>query len=285
MGGKTKSRLAGVIGWPIAHSLSPHLHRFWLKRAGLEGDYVPLAVRPSALAEALAALPALGFRGVNVTVPHKEAAARLVDRLEPDAARLGAVNLIRVDSRGRLVGSNTDGRGFLASLERAVPDWKERAAAGALLLGAGGAARAVLGALLGAGVRRIHIANRTAQRAQRLAALFEDERIVAAGWSDRSALLKEVGLLVNTTTLGMEGQPPLELELSLLGKGSVVVDLVYRPLCTGLLREAGRRGHAAVDGLGMLVHQAVPAFEAFYGQAPVVDAATFAHLTEALEKP
>ncbi|MFQ5347137.1 MAG: shikimate dehydrogenase [Rhodothalassiaceae bacterium] len=277
------SRLAGVMGWPIAHSLSPRLHRFWLKRAGLDGDYVPLAVRPAALAGALAALPALGFRGVNVTVPHKEAAARLVDRLEPDAARLGAVNLVRVDSRGRLVGSNTDARGFLASLDQAVADWKERADAGALILGAGGAARAVLGALLGAGIRRIHIANRTAQRAQRLAALFEDARIVAAGWSERSALLKEVGLLVNTTTLGMVGQPPLELELSLLARNAVVIDLVYRPLCTALLREAGRRGHITVDGLGMLVHQAVPAFEAFYGQAPLVDAATFAHLREALE--
>ncbi len=274
--------LAGVMGWPIGHSLSPCLHGFWLARAGIAGHYVPLAVRPEGLPRALRALPDFGFRGVNITVPHKEAAAALVDRLDPLAARIGAVNTVVVDRRGRLEGRNTDAEGFLGNLEAAVPGWTGRDGA-ALVLGAGGAARAVLAALLEAGIARVHVANRTRARAERLAADLADRRVLAADWSERSSLLQEVTLVVNTTTLGMVGHPPLDLELSLLAPDALVYDLVYRPLETDLLRQARARGHVAIDGLGMLIHQAVPAFEAFFGRRPKADAASRAHLLGMLE--
>lgn len=273
--------VAGVLGWPVAHSLSPRMHRFWLAGEGLGGDYVALAVRPQNLAAALAALPALGFAGVNITVPHKEPAARLVHRLHPVARRIGAVNTVIVDKRGRLEGRNTDAHGFLAHLQAAVPAWRAEGGA-ALLLGAGGAARAAAVALLDAGLDRLYIANRTRERAERLADALDDPRAHAASWQERSALLKEVALVANTTTLGMAGEPPLDLELSLMAPGGVVYDIVYKPLETDLLRQARRRGLVAVDGLGMLVHQAVPAFEAFYGVRPQAAAEAYAHLRAAL---
>jgi len=282
--GGTKPGLAGVVGWPVTHSLSPRLHAYWLARLGIEGHYVPLPVRPENLERAITALPALGFRGVNVTVPHKEAVCSLIDRVEPAAARIRAVNTILIRNDGRLEGRNTDAYGLLANLDQQVPRWREQAQT-ALLLGAGGAARAGAVALLDAGLARIHIVNRTKARAEALADDLGDGRLVPAGWQDRSSLLKDTDLIINTTTLGMTGYPPLDLNLSLLPRHAIVYDIVYRPLETALLRQAKARGFSVVDGLGMLIHQAVPAFETFYGHQPQVDSAAKAHLLEVLAEP
>lgn len=275
-------RVAGVIGWPVKHSLSPRLHAFWLERYGLIGNYVPLAVRPQVLEQAITALPALGFCGANVTVPHKEMAVSLVHRVHPLAKRIGAVNTIVVDAKGRLEGRNTDAFGFLAHLQKSAPGWQP-AGATAMIVGAGGAGRAAAVALLDAGVEKLYLVNRTRERAEALAEALADRRAVAAAWQERSLLLKEVQLVANTTTLGMKGQPPLDLELSLLPAQSVVYDIVYTPLETELLRKARARGLIAVDGLGMLIHQAIPAFEAFYGHRPEADAQTWSHLQAALQ--
>jgi len=281
MRNSAKPRLAGVIGWPVAHSLSPRLHAFWLEGLGLEGYYAPLPVRPDCLKQALGGLAALGFCGINVTLPHKESILPYLDRVDPAAARIKAVNTVLVGNGGRLEGRNTDVYGLVANLAEAVPDWRDTTRS-ALVLGAGGAARAAVVAFLDAGLDRIHVANRTRSRGEALARSFRDPRICPAGWQDRSSLLKESELVVNTTTLGMAGSPPLDLNLSLLPSHGIVYDVVYRPLETALLKQARRRGLRAVDGLGMLIHQAVPAFEAFYGRRPEVDEATRAHLSEAL---
>jgi len=262
--------LAGVMGWPVAHSLSPRLHGLWLARHGLAGSYVALAIRPERLHAAIRALPVMGFSGVNITIPHKEAALRCVDRVEPLAQRIGSVNTVRVDPKGRLEGRNTDAYGFLAHLDAQAPDWKTQPG-GCVVLGAGGAARAAVVALLDAGAPHLAIVNRSKSRAEGLCAELNDRRLSAAGWADRSALLREAALLVNTTSLGMAGMTPLKINLSLMPAGGIVYDIVYRPLETALLRSARARGLRTVDGLGMLIHQAVPAFEAFYGVRPEVD--------------
>jgi shikimate dehydrogenase len=269
-----KARLAGVMGWPVGHSLSPRLHGHWLERHGVDGAYVPLPVRPEDIELAFAALPRLGFLGWNVTVPHKEAAFRLVDAHDPEAARMGAVNTVLVQADGRLLGRNTDGQGFLAHLRTAALGW-DPAAGPVALLGAGGAARAIGVALLEAGAPSLRLTNRTPERADVLA-----RELVALGrpvevvpWAARDgALLDGVALLVNSTSLGMTGQPPLELALEALPRWAVVADLVYVPLRTGLLRAAQARGHVTVDGLGMLLHQAVPGFAHWGGVVPAVDA-------------
>lgn len=264
-----KARIAGVMGWPIGHSRSPRLHGYWLERYGIDGAYVPLAVPPERGAEALRALPALGFRGCNVTVPHKEIAARTVDRLDPAAARMGAVNLIVVGEDGLLEGRNTDGYGFLANLSAGIPGWT--AADGpAVVLGAGGAARAVAASLLDDGAPEVRIVNRTADRAEALARDLGGA-ITAVPWVSRETALEGAALLVNTTTQGMVGQPALEVSLDGLPREAVVTDCVYTPLVTPLLEAARARGHRAVDGLGMLLHQARPAFLAWFGVDPVVD--------------
>lgn len=261
------ARLAGVMGWPVAHSRSPVLHGVWLDRHGIDGAYVPLAVPPDGFARAFRALPDLGFRGVNVTVPHKEAALALCDSVDQAARAIGAVNTVTVQD-GKLVGSNTDAMGFLANL-RENSAW--RADAGpALVLGAGGAARAVLTALADAGCSDIRLANRSRDRADALAARVPCAR--AVDWADRAAGLGDLALLVNTTALGMAGQPALDMPLDGLAPGAVVCDLVYAPLETGLLRAAAARGNPKVDGLGMLLHQAVPGFAAWFGVTPTVDA-------------
>jgi shikimate dehydrogenase len=269
-----KARLAGVMGWPVGHSLSPRLHGHWFERYGVDGAYVPLPVRPEDVDLAFEALPRLGFLGWNVTVPHKQAAFRLVDEHDPAAARMGAVNTVLVLEDGRLLGRNTDGLGFLAHLHASAPGW-EPAAGPAVLLGTGGAARGIGVALLEAGVPALRLTNRTPERAQalarELAALGRPVAVVP--WAERQRALPGAALLVNCTSLGMTGQPPLELELEGLPRAAVVADLVYAPLATPLLRAVQARGHVAVDGLGMLLHQAVPGFAHWGGVMPEVDEA------------
>ncbi len=266
-----RARVAGVIGWPVGHSRSPRLHGHWLERYGIDGAYVPLAVPPEGLEQALRALPLLGFRGCNITVPHKEAALGLVDRRDPAAERIGAVNTVVIAPDGALAGSNTDGPGFIGNLRAARPDW--RGAAGpAVVIGAGGAARAVVAALADTGVPELRLINRTDGRARTLAAALGDP-VRAVPWAERAAALDGAALLVNTTTQGMTGQPPLDLDLAVLPRAALVTDIVYTPLVTPLLAAAAARGNPVVDGLGMLLHQARPGFEAWFGVPPVVDEA------------
>ncbi|MEI6558556.1 MAG: shikimate dehydrogenase [Rhodospirillaceae bacterium] len=259
-----KARLAGVIGWPVGHSRSPRLHGYWLETCGIDGAYLPLAVSPERLADAIRALPALGFRGANVTVPHKEAALRLMDRVDPVAARIGAVNTIVVGADGTLEGRNTDAYGFMTNLRQGASGWRP-AAGPALVLGAGGAARAVVAALVDAGVPEVRLYNRTRAKAEALACAIGGPIRVVPDPDPAGA-----GLLVNTTTLGMAGQPPLDLDLTGLPLTAVVTDIVYTPLITPLLAAARARGNPSVDGLGMLLHQAVPGFEAWFGLRPEV---------------
>jgi shikimate dehydrogenase len=260
--------MAGVMGWPIGHSRSPKLHGYWLQQHGIPGTYVPLGVRPERLEAALRGLPALGFAGCNVTIPHKETVMRLVDRVEPIARRIGAVNCVIVQPDGSLVGTNNDGYGYVASLKEAWPDW--RADAGpAVVLGAGGGSRAVVASLADAGAPEIRLLNRTPKRAEDLAAEYGGP-VRALPWEKREEALAGASLLVNATSQGMVGQPPLDLALDRLPKSAFVSDIVYVPLETPLLARARARGNRAVNGLGMLLHQAVPAFEAWFGIRPEV---------------
>ena len=263
------TRLAGIMGWPVAHSLSPRLHGHWLRRYGIDGAYVPLPVLPERLEQALRALPALGFAGANLTIPHKEPAASLVDHLSPAAERIGAVNTVVVEPDGTLSGDNTDGFGFIASLSESGVGWRAEAGP-AVLLGAGGAARAVAVALLDAGAPEVRLLNRTPDRARALAGALGGP-IHAVEWADRAAALDGAALLVNTTSLGMQGQPPLVLALDALPRTALVTDVVYTPLITALLAVARARGNPVVDGLGMLLHQARPGFRAWFGVDPSVD--------------
>lgn len=259
---------AGVMGWPLAHSRSPVLHGFWLKQYGIDGTYELLPVAPDALETALRALPMRGFAGCNLTLPHKEHALTIVDEVEVTAARIGAVNTVIVKPDGRLEGRNTDAFGFIENLRAALPGW--RADAGpAVMLGAGGAARAIVAALLDQGAPEIRLVNRSEARAEALAAaLGGTTRVVP--WSGRQAALGGAALLVNATSLGMSGQPPLDLALDALPVTAAVNDIVYVPLETPLLAAARRRGHPVVDGLGMLLHQARPGFAAWFGVMPEV---------------
>jgi shikimate dehydrogenase len=261
-----RTKLAGIMGWPVAHSRSPALHNFWLGEHGIDGAYVPLAVRPEHLAQALRGLPALGFRGCNLTVPHKPAALAIVDRVDPVARRIGAINTIVVADDECLEGSNTDAYGFRENLRDYASDWRP-AAGPAVVLGAGGAARAIVAALSEAGVGEIRVVNRTPGRAESLAynLAVPPTRIVVWPWEKRSEALSEAGVLVNTTVLGMVGAPALDIDLARLPLAAIVIDIVYVPLETTLLAAARRRGHVAVDGLGMLLHQARPGFEAWFG--------------------
>ena len=266
-----RARIAGVIGWPVSHSLSPRLHGFWLEQHGIDGAYVPLGVPPEHLERALEALPALGFAGANVTVPHKERALAAVDRATPAARRIGAVNTVIVQPDGRLHGANTDAFGFIENLRDPAPAW--RAAAGpALVLGAGGAARAVVAALIDAGAPQVRLANRHRGRAEALAADLGGPLEVVP-WEARGAAAADVALLVTTTTQGMQGQPALALDLQSLPPTAIVADIVYKPLITPLLAAAAARGNPVVDGLGMLLHQARPGFSAWFGAEPEVTAA------------
>ncbi len=262
------ARLAGVIGWPVGHSRSPRLHGYWLDKYRLDGAYLPLPVQPGRFEQVLRALPHMGFAGANVTVPHKEAALALADHVEPVARRIGAVNTLVVRPDGSLEGHNTDAFGFLENLRQGHPGFS--AAAGpAVVLGAGGAARAVIAALQEDGAPAVRLLNRTAERAWQVAAELGGP-IEVVPWEQRAEALAGAALLVNTTTLGMEGQPPLLLDLQQLPVDAVVSDIVYVPLETELLGAARRRGNPAVDGLGMLLHQARPGFAAWFGVMPEV---------------
>jgi shikimate dehydrogenase len=260
------TRLAGIMGWPVAHSRSPALHNFWLDEHRIDGVYVPLGVRPEQLARALLALPVLGFRGCNLTIPHKQAALAVVDRVEPLARRIGAMNTVIVAADGSLEGRNTDVYGFRENLREGAPDWQPSAGP-AVVLGAGGAARAVVAALGEMGVAEFRLVNRTPARAESVAEDLAASavRISVHPWHARDAALEDAGLLVNATSLGMTGEPELTIDLSRLPKHAVVVDLVYVPLESGLLATARRRGHCCVDGLGMLLHQGRPGFAAWFG--------------------
>ncbi len=259
--------LAGVMGWPVAHSLSPRLHGYWLERHNIDGAYLPLPVRPEAFADAVRALAALGFRGANLTIPHKQAALALCDSLDPAAERIGAVNTL-VFKDGNIHGRNSDAFGFIENLRQGAPSWRAEAAP-AVVLGAGGAARAVIVSLLDAGAREVRLCNRTPARAEALARDMSGP-VAWVPWEARAAALSGAGLLVNTTSLGMTGQEALDLDLDDLPTSALVADIVYSPLETDLLRRARARGHAVVDGLGMLLHQARPGFEAWFGVMPEV---------------
>lgn len=255
-----KAMLAGVAGWPVAHSRSPLLHGSWIARHGLDAAYVPLAVAPADFALAVRGLAAAGFRGMNVTIPHKEAAFAVCDEVLPRAHRAGAVNTLAFRD-GSIIGDCTDGFGFLASL----PGYEPRRGP-AVILGAGGAARAIAAALLDAGCPHLTLVNRTPGRAEALARALGGPIHVSV-----TAPLEGAALLVNTTSLGMAGQPPLTIDLTPLPAHALVADIVYVPLETPLLAAARARGLIGVDGLGMLLHQARPGFEAWFGVAPVVD--------------
>ncbi len=261
-----KAKLAGVMGWPVEHSRSPRLHGFWLERYAIDGAYVPLAVPPEKIRAALRALPSLGFQGCNVTIPHKEAAFVEVDHLTEQAKKIGAVNTVIVLKDGTLRGDNTDGYGFIENLKAGAPDWSPDRPV--VVLGAGGAARGILVALQEAGVKEIRLTNRTVERAEALAG--ELGAITVIDWDRRGECLEDIGLLVNTTSLGMTGQAPLDISLHGLNKTAVVTDIVYSPLKTALLEAAENRGNPAVDGLGMLLHQARPGFAAWFGREPEV---------------
>lgn len=260
------ARLAGVLGWPVSHSRSPRLHGHWLATLGIDGAYLPLPVHPDRFATAVRALADLGFRGANVTIPHKQAAFTVCDSVDATARRAGAVNTL-VFRDGRIEGSNTDGYGFLESARAGAPGWQP-ADGPAVLLGAGGAARAVAAALLDTGCPRVTLVNRSRARAETLARDLGGPIAVAD-----APPLHDAALLVNTTALGMQGHPPLVLDLAPLPATAVVVDIVYVPLETPLLATARARGLRAVDGLGMLLHQARPGFEAWFGAAAAVDEA------------
>jgi shikimate dehydrogenase len=254
--------LAGLMGWPVMHSRSPMLHNYWFTHYGIAGTYVPLAITPEGLPAALRALAPLGFAGTNLTIPHKEAALKVVDEADPVAKRIGAISCVVVRPDASLIGYNNDGYGFIHSILQQQPDW--RADAGpAVVIGAGGGARAVVYSLAERGARGIRLFNRTFSRAKALEQDFGSP-IKALPWEDRHAALTDVAMLVNTTSQGMVGHPPLELSLDRLPTSALVSDIVYIPLQTPLLAAARKRGNRTVDGLGMLLHQARPAWKAWF---------------------
>lgn len=261
--------LAGVIGDPIAHSLSPRLHGHWLRRYGLKGHYVPLHVTHANLAEVLRILPSMGFVGVNITIPHKEYVLSLANHITDRAALIGAANTLTFMADGRVQADNTDGIGFLANIRQTLPGWTASSGP-ALVLGAGGAAKAVVSALLQDGAPEVIVVNRTRPRADALKDQF-GAHVDPQDWTRLPDLIADMALIVNTTSLGMIGQSPLSLDLSRLAPPTVVADIVYKPLDTDLLQQARAAGCETIDGLGMLLHQAVPGFERWFGHTPVVD--------------
>ncbi|MEM7545054.1 MAG: shikimate dehydrogenase [Pseudomonadota bacterium] len=262
------TKRAGVIGWPVEHSKSPRLHGHWLAKFGIDGSYVHLPIKPEDLETSVRKMVVDGWQGANVTIPHKEAALTLADEATPRARAIGAANTL-IFREGRIIADNTDGYGFIENLhDRTGAAWDH--ARPAVVLGAGGAARAILHALIDAGVPEICVANRTVAKAATLAAPFGDAvRVIAL--SDVDNALRGAGLIVNTTSLGMTGQPPLNIDLTGADDDAVATDIVYTPLITPFLASAQARGLTVVDGLGMLLHQARPGFAAWFGAEPQVD--------------
>ncbi len=260
--------MAGVMGWPVAHSRSPVIHNHWIRQYGLQGAYGLFPVQPGKLEDAIRGLPALGLAGCNITIPHKVNAMKLMDVVDPLARRMGAINTIVVTPEGALHGFNNDGFGYIQSLVDAKPDWKANAGP-VTVLGAGGAARAVVLSLLDQGASEIRLLNRTRGKAQALCDEF-GAGIQVVDWSERHEALSGVALLVNTTNQGMHGEPELDLQLDRLPTTTLVSDAIYIPLETTLLRNARLRGNATVNGLGMLLNQARPAFHAWFGVMPEI---------------
>ena len=256
---------ACLIGWPAAHSRSPLIHTYWLKSFGIDGDYRIEAVEPAAFADFIANLSARGYRGANVTIPHKEQALAL-SLPDARARAVGAANTLYFKD-GTLHATNTDVEGFIGNLDASAPGWD--AADDVLVLGAGGSSRAVIFGLIERGIKRVHLANRTASRTQLLADQF-GAQVQPVAWDAINDVLPRAKLLVNTTSLGMKGQPPLDIDVGALPSGAVVADLVYVPLETDLLKAAKGRGLKTADGLGMLLHQAVRGFELWFGKRPAV---------------
>jgi shikimate dehydrogenase len=258
--------LVGVIGWPIAQSRSPILHNYWIAKYKLDGRYVPLAVEPDRLTDAVHGLRGLGFRGCNVTMPHKQTIMPLLDNVTDTARRIGAVSTVVIDEDRKMSGTNNDGNGYINSLLEVAPDWKPDSGPIAIL-GAGGAARAVLVALIERGAKEIRLINRTLEHAERIAAEF-GAPVKVVPWERRSDVIEDVALLTNATNQGMTGKPTLDMSLERLSKQALVSDLIYVPPETQFLEGARKRGNVTVNGLGMLMHQARPAFKAWFGVMP-----------------
>ena len=265
---ESKIPLAGVIGSPIAHSRSPQLHGHWLKTYGVKGFYIPMDVATADLETVLRTLPKMGFVGVNVTIPHKETVLQIADLITDRATLIGAANTLIFRKDGKIHADNTDGYGFLENLKAGAPGWNPRAGAAAVL-GAGGAARAVIVALIDAGVPQILLSNRTRARAEKLQADF-GKRVQVIDWTQAGNMVEDAALVVNTSSLGMVGKPEMRVPLDGLNSNTVVTDLVYTPLKTRLLEIAEQKGCVTVDGLGMLLHQGVPGFERWFGPRPEV---------------
>jgi shikimate dehydrogenase len=264
-----KIPLAGVIGHPIAHSRSPQLHGHWLRKYAIKGHYVPMDIAPQDLESTIQMLPKMGFVGLNVTLPHKEAVLELADLVTDRAKLIGAANTLIFRKDGKIHADNTDGYGFMQNLLQSAPKWNPQAGP-AIVLGAGGAARAVLASFIDIGVPEILLTNRTRERAEQLKADFGD-KITVVDWVQAGNAMEGVNAVINTTSLGMVGKPEMRVPLDALAPGMLVSDLVYTPLQTKLLRAATDAGATAVDGLGMLLHQAAPGFECWFKVKPEVD--------------
>jgi len=267
-----KIPLAAVIGSPIAHSRSPALHAYWLKRYGIRGHYIPMDISQDDLADAIKQMPKMGFVGANVTIPHKEAVLRLADLVTDRAALIGAANTLIFRKDGKVHADNTDGYGFIENLRSGAPNWKPKSGP-AVVFGAGGASRAVLASLIDIGVTEIRLSNRTRARADALRDEF-GTKIKVVDWVQAGNMLDGAVTVVNSSSLGMVGKPEMRVPLDGLSPSAVVTDLVYTPLETRLLKHAKSIGCTTVDGLGMLIYQAAPAFERWFGLRPDVDEST-----------
>ena len=263
--------IAGLLGWPVAHSRSPVIHNHWLAHYGIPGRYVLLAVPPEKLEAAVRGIAALGLRGCNVTTPHKQAIFPLVDRVDELARKIGAINTVVVEKDGTLIGFNNDGNGFIQSLRDANPEWRPDSGP-IVVLGAGGAARAVVASLAAQGAKEIRLANRTLDKAQEIVDAVGPV-VKVLPWEERDGALDDIALLANATSLGMAGKPPLEISLDHLPKRALVGDLIYIPPATKLLAAARSRGNVTVNGLGLLLNQARPAFNAWFGVMPEITSA------------